>query len=230
MQPDLHHAKGKCRGQIESNRDHGGADNVCAKRVEVAQQYVTEDSPHHALNGDGMTPPQRPGRERQQGREEHQQHGPADALGHGRDNLAGAKPAQGEKADDQRHENYANPRRLQQQVAHKGPGHPNPVADSVSVRRGRCVQRWIERRIAGQREEKKGSANEQKEANQLIEPVVLRGRKNPDEILHEGVRPFAGRQKFPTIGQSTPEQFLLCQTSAQNCGKMLNTSGLSVAQ
>src|SRR5579864_9366332 len=52
--------------------------------------------------------------------------------------------------------------------------------------RCRSVERGIQRRIAGQGEEKDDRGDAQKNPDQFVQPAVLSGRENTRKILHEG--------------------------------------------
>src|SRR5215510_10710933 len=62
--------------------------------------------------------------------------------------------------------------------------------------RGGCIERWVKRGIADQREEKENRGDNKNEPDQLIEPPVPGGREDPRKILHEGI-PHSSRDTKP---------------------------------
>src|SRR5262249_136742 len=96
------------------------------------------------------------------------------------------EPAHAQQSQHQREDKHKDARRLQQQVAHHGAKQPDPVLHPAAGRAG-GVQRRVKRRVAGQRQEKEGRRDQQKEADQLIEPAVPGRRERTQKILHWGL-------------------------------------------
>ena len=133
---------------------------------------------------------------------------------HGIFHRARTHPAQGQKQQHHRQQKGHHAHRLQHQVRRVGANQADPVVRRPSNRGiGRRIQRAVQGRVGGQGQQHQHGRGNQQDADQLIEPLALRGNKQSGENRHS----WRGGRRSDTLNparvsrarsavRSTPEQ------------------------
>ena len=200
LRPDANCAEGERGGEIERDGDDGDADEIGADDVEVVNQRVGDDSAEQTFGWNHTHPANRPRQQSDEGGEKCDERDGADGLGVGRSDGPRAKPVERIHRQKRRQQEGCDAEELEQDVGDESADDADPVVSGpAGSRRGRGVERGIERRVGNQREDKEDREDEQQEADQLVEPAVRCWREWAREI-HSDVRPrwrtLAGHTEF----------------------------------
>ena len=192
-QPEFERRERKGGGEIEGNRQNRYTDNVGARRVEIANQDIAYDAAQQPLDGDQVHPVQVSGEQGHERRDKDQEPNGAHTFGQWILHLARAEPANAQHSYQARQQEGADSQKLQQDIRCDCADDPNPVARGARVGQHRgAVQRRVEWRIGNHGEEQEERKDTNHEPDQLIQPSVAGGEKNPGEQAHVGVNPAPG--------------------------------------
>ncbi len=174
-------------GEIESRGEDRDGENERAGIIQIAHQQVGDHATEHALNGDAVGPHEVAGQQTDERRSEQEAQEAAEQFRNRRARGPRTQPAPAESANQQRYQERGQAFGLEHEVAEAGAEQADPVVRGTpgQVAAG-GVERWIEWSIGDERKEQEEAKGQQKQADQLIQPTVLRRRKDSLNDFHRG--------------------------------------------